>query len=122
MTYNLLQFTVFLLPISVHVSRHDTLYHTVCLALTCSSIARHWGTHVAWSIQLADKILAQLCYLLCAYTHLVEHRNFTGVICLVLVLALWIYEHNVKNWTVPHALIHIISVVGITAAVVVRDI
>lgn len=122
MTYNLLQFTVFLLPISVHVSRHDTLYHTVCLALTCSSIVRHWCTHLTWSIQVADKILAHLCYLLCAYTHLVEHRNFTGVLCLVLVLALWVYEHNIKNWTIPHALIHIISVVGITAAVVVRDI
>ena len=115
-----LRYTVFLFTIATHCARGDWLYHPVLLALTCTSIVRHWVAHATPSIINIDRFAAHACYALCAYTHLVEYPNAAGAFCLIAVGSLWIYEHQVQDWRAVHAWLHVVAVVGILIAVYSR--
>lgn len=120
MTCSILRLTVFLFAVATLLAREDPLYHAVLLALTCSSILRHWAAFVTPVIAHTDRALAHLCYALCAHTHLIEHRSITGFTCLAAVLGLWVYEHYVQDWRRVHALLHSVAFFGIVLAVKAR--
>ena len=115
----LLRFTVFLFPITVYYAHinEDHLYHTICLLLTCSSLVRYWCAYVTPTISWVDRIVAHLCYAMCAHTHLVEFPNLSGGMCLLAVLTLWVYEHYVYDWALWHALLHLNAFIGIILAI-----
>ena len=117
-----LRFTVFIFAVAVHYAhtKGDDLYHAVCLGLVCSSIVRHWCAFVTPVVALIDRVVAHLCYALCAYTHLVEVPSYCGVACLAGVLGLWICEHRMEDWARAHALLHVVGFVGIMLAVEAR--
>ena len=92
-TRDLLRCTTLLFAVVVHHARGDELYHTAFLVLMCSSIIRHWCEFSTPAILIIDRVVAHLCYAVCAYTHISEHPNFSGSGCLAAVLGLWIYEH-----------------------------
>ena len=116
----ILRYTVFLIAGTVHLARHDDMFHSICLALCCSSLVRHWASFVTPTIAWIDRALAHVCYGMCAVVHLWQHPNAIGAICLALVLGLWASEFWVKDWARPHALLHVVAFFGIRHAIQVR--
>ena len=115
-----LRYTSLLFAIATHLARWDKVYHTACLALTCSTLVRHWCAYAHRGIVLTDRLVAHLCFLLCAHTHMVEEPNAAGIVCVALVLGLWALEHRIDDWARAHACLHAVGFVGITLAVYSR--
>ena len=115
---SVLKCTTLLFAVVVHYAREDPVYHCVLLTLTCLSIIRHWVEGVPPVMVLLDSFVARACYVLCAYTHIVEHPSTCGGACLLGVLGLWTYEcHTSGDWRRAHALLHLVAMVGSLLAV-----
>ena len=115
---SVLKCTTLLFAVVVHCSREDPVYHCVLLALTCLSIIRHWVESVPPVMAVLDSFVARACYVLCAYTHVVEHPSTWGGVCLFAVLGLWTYECRTSgDWRRAHALLHLAAIAGSLLAV-----
>ena len=114
----MLKFTCMLFALNVCYAFEctDLLYHTAFLTLTCTSVATHWCESKS-HMKRVDRVIAHMCYGLCCHTHLVQHPNTEGTICLVAVLGLWVCEHFTVHWKVLHVALHAVSCVGTHLAI-----